>query len=86
MTAGLNFLHERGIIHRDIKTPNVLIDRYWRAKLCDYNFAIDEHSTIKQVRRAKEGCFVCTLYIAIYTLDPPTYYSGRDVSTARAVL
>lgn len=52
MTDGLQFLHAHGIIHRDIKTPNVLIDKDWRAKLCDYNFAIDESSSIKQVSPA----------------------------------
>lgn len=41
---GLAFLHAHGLLHRDLKTSNVLLDRQWRAKLCDHSFATATHS------------------------------------------
>ena len=32
----MRFLHERRIIHRDIKLDNVLIDELGNCKLCDF--------------------------------------------------
>ena len=48
MVQGLSFLHEQSIIHRDIKTTNVLIDDFWHAKLCDFSFACHDESTSKR--------------------------------------
>ncbi|KAI9910923.1 hypothetical protein PsorP6_010829 [Peronosclerospora sorghi] len=37
---GLEYLQAKHIVHRDIKSSNILLDRELRAKLCDFGFAI----------------------------------------------
>lgn len=32
---GLQFIHSSGIIHRDLKSPNLLVDQNWRVKVRD---------------------------------------------------
>ncbi|OHT13627.1 TKL family protein kinase [Tritrichomonas foetus] len=36
VARGLDFLHQRNIIHRDLKSLNVLLDDNYRAKICDF--------------------------------------------------
>lgn len=36
IARGLEFLHGRGVIHRDLKSLNILLDSRKRAKICDF--------------------------------------------------
>ena len=46
VVKGLNWLHHKGIIHRDIKSANILLDAAGRAKLADFG--------LSHVRRRRE--------------------------------
>jgi len=36
---GMKYLHEKQIMHRDLKSSNLLIGKNWNIKICDFGFA-----------------------------------------------
>ena len=43
---GMKHLHDHDVIHRDLKSPNVLLSSEWVAKLCDFGCARELTHTI----------------------------------------
>ncbi|GKA62467.1 kinase-like domain, phloem protein 2-like protein [Tanacetum coccineum] len=39
VARGLNYIHKQNIIHRDIKSSNILLDKNWEAKIFDFGLA-----------------------------------------------
>ncbi|GFZ17211.1 protein kinase superfamily protein [Actinidia rufa] len=44
---GMNYLHTSHptIVHRDLKTPNLLVDKNWVVKVCDFGLSRMQHHT-----------------------------------------
>ena len=49
---GMNYLHtsDPPVIHRDLKSPNLLVDKHWRVKVC--RTAYCDHALLKTSRKA----------------------------------
>ncbi|CAN4088796.1 unnamed protein product [Withania somnifera] len=49
---GMNYLHNctPAIVHRDLKSPNLLVDKNWVVKVCDFGLSKIKHSTFLSSR------------------------------------
>lgn len=47
VAKGMLYLHKRNppVVHRDLKTPNLLVDKDWTVKVCDFGLSKLKHRT-----------------------------------------
>jgi serine/threonine protein kinase len=43
---GMNYLHRCSppVVHRDLKSPNLLVDKNWTVKVCDFGLSRLKHN------------------------------------------
>jgi 5'-AMP-activated protein kinase catalytic alpha subunit len=39
ISKGMQYLYEQGMAHRDLKTENILLNRYYDVKIVDFGFS-----------------------------------------------
>ena len=61
IAVGLNYLHSRGILHRDLKSLNVLLDDRMRAKLSDFGLSTLKSESSSTTTAAKGKSAVGTV-------------------------
>ncbi|KAL3650753.1 hypothetical protein CASFOL_007156 [Castilleja foliolosa] len=54
VAKGMNYLHSSYpvIVHRDLKTPNLLVDNNWVVKVCDFGMSRLQHNTFLSSKSA----------------------------------
>lgn len=58
VAKGMQFLHNKSIIHRDLKSDNVLIDSHWVAKLTDFGISRMKLEASEMTRFVGTGAYM----------------------------
>ncbi|DAZ92670.1 TPA: hypothetical protein N0F65_000440 [Lagenidium giganteum] len=90
IATGIEFLQSHGIIHRDIKSSNILLGDRFRAKLCDFGFATEiswllEKDEVTGKTRRKSYCGT-DAYMAPEMFLDEDYDESADVFSYGVVL
>jgi len=56
LVKSINYVHSRGIVHRDLKLENILIDRDNQLVLTDFGFANFYRSKLSQMIQLVTSC------------------------------
>jgi len=70
MCEGLAYLHSQRVVHRDMKSMNVLLDAACNAKICDFGLAQQMRTEATHITRKSEGEGGSPRYMAPECYDP----------------
>ena len=74
----VRYIHQRDIIHRDIKSPNIFITHRDEAKLGDFGLCVHGKTIVSKVRHSSAGVIGTNCYMAPELHKGHLYQKGKS--------
>ena len=86
VSVGLEYLHRNGVIHRDIKSLNILVSKKRKAKLCDFGLSVQSHELAEHSAEDSKGVVGSLRWIAPEIFENAPANPATDVYSFGVVL